>query len=360
MMLDMRTLGFLIIASLASASAFCADWSPRLAAKYLDSRQKDWFAWPTAKATSGPCISCHTGVTYLLARPALRETLGESGPTAYETGLRDALLARSGSVNPMDMFPAFGKGPNASQALGVETVLAALFLSSGEDSPDLDADGRRAFDRLWAHQIQDGPAKGAWEWFNLALDPYEMPPSPFYGATFAAMAVGSAPAAYRKDPNVRQHVAQLNEYFAREWRSQPLHNRLMLVWASTKLPSSLAPTTRKAALDETLHKQNADGGWSIESLGPWKEHPGAPASTGSNSYATAFATFVLSTAGVPSSSPSITKAVAWLASHQDQQTGFWVAESMNKKYDAGSMPEGFMRDAATAFAVMALTQAGGR
>ena len=54
-----------------------ADWNPRLAAQYLDSRQKEWFAWPRANAGAKPCVSCHTGVTYLLARPALREALGE-------------------------------------------------------------------------------------------------------------------------------------------------------------------------------------------------------------------------------------------------------------------------------------------
>ena len=57
--------------------AQCADWSPRLAAEYLEGRQKEWFAWPAAKAPGGPCISCHTGMTYLLARPALRKALGE-------------------------------------------------------------------------------------------------------------------------------------------------------------------------------------------------------------------------------------------------------------------------------------------
>src|SRR5438128_11231395 len=86
--------------------AFCADWSPRLAADYLDSRQKAWFAWPAANAgENGPCLSCHTGLTYLLARPALSRALGESAPTAYESGLLDALRRRLDKKPPQEFSP---------------------------------------------------------------------------------------------------------------------------------------------------------------------------------------------------------------------------------------------------------------
>src|SRR6266404_8537501 len=73
---------------------FCGDWNPKLAADYLDSRQKEWFAWKPAAGVGGPCLSCHTGMTYLLVRPALRRALGESEPTSYERGLLNAVGAR--------------------------------------------------------------------------------------------------------------------------------------------------------------------------------------------------------------------------------------------------------------------------
>src|ERR1035438_9364940 len=73
--------------ALSLLPAMGADWDPRLAANYLDSRQKEWFVWPRANAAAKPCVSCHTGVTYLLARPVLRKALGEDAPTVYETGL---------------------------------------------------------------------------------------------------------------------------------------------------------------------------------------------------------------------------------------------------------------------------------
>src|SRR5437660_6587324 len=83
-----------VVLGLSVLPALCGDWSPRRAADYLDSRQKEWFAWPTANSGAKPCISCHTGLTYLLARPALRKALGENAPTQYEMGLLESLRSR--------------------------------------------------------------------------------------------------------------------------------------------------------------------------------------------------------------------------------------------------------------------------
>ena len=74
--------------------------------------------------------------------------------------------------------------------------------------------------------------------------------------------------------------------------------------------------------------------------------------------ATALAAFVLKESGVPAANLKLMRALNWLRSHQDKG-GYWAAESMNRKYDAGSMPALFMRDAATAFAVLALLDANG-
>src|ERR1700679_901202 len=73
---------FAVLLTLAVAPAFCQDWNARLAGQYLDSRQKEWVAWPMALHSGVACVSCHTGLTYLVARPALRRSLGDkSGPT---------------------------------------------------------------------------------------------------------------------------------------------------------------------------------------------------------------------------------------------------------------------------------------
>ena len=119
----------LVLAFLTAAPALAEDWNPRLAADYLDSRQKEWLAWKPANPPGGPCISCHTNATYLLARPVLRKALGEKQPTEYETALTAALRSRVDKREAKDIYPAFAKEPLASQSLGAEAIHAALFLA---------------------------------------------------------------------------------------------------------------------------------------------------------------------------------------------------------------------------------------
>jgi squalene-hopene/tetraprenyl-beta-curcumene cyclase len=335
-----------VLIVLAGLPGIAGDWSPKLAAQYLDSRQKEWFAWPPAKRAGGPCISCHTGATYLLARPALRRVLGEAEPTTYEVGLVDGLVARVGS-GVQDALKAV-KEPVASQAVGVEAVFAALFVS-----PEKPA-GRQAWDRLWSMQVHEGSAKGSWPWFDFDTDPYETADSGFFGASLAALAICSTPSEFQARPVVKERIAELTAYFRTEMATQPLHNRLLLLWAGKKLP--VVADARQAIVDETLKKQQPDGSWTMAGLGPWKERPAAPSIDGPSAYATAVAAFALEQAGVPRSDPKLRKALAWLRVKQDPQFGYWAADSMNKRREPGSMPEGFMRDAATAFAVLALIE----
>jgi squalene-hopene/tetraprenyl-beta-curcumene cyclase len=345
------------VMTLAAVPSLSADWNPQLAAEYLDSRQQEWFAWRTAQAPGGPCLSCHTGLTYLLARPVLRQALGEGGATSYEIGLTAGLRARVEEKHAKELFAGFAKEPMASQALGTESVLAALLLTVDDSSHSdkLSSEAEKAFGRLWALQIQEGEGKGAWAWFSLNLDPWEMPESRFFGAALAALAVGSAPPEYRARPQVAKHVSALTAYLNSEQAAQPLHNRLMLLWASAKLPEALPAAATKAIAHEAWRKQSEDGGWTLEALGPWKQHPAAAPTTGSNGYATAFTAFVLQKAG--GATTNLKRALEWLRANQDREAGFWPAQSMNKRYEPGSMEARFMQDAATAFAAMTLVEA---
>jgi len=325
---------------LASLPAFC-DWNPQLAANYLDGRQKEWFAWPRANTAKGVCVSCHTGLPYMLARPALRTVLKEAGPLPYETGLLDAMKKR---------IPTFGTTP-------AEPVLTALLLA-GEDARQgsLNKETEQAFSSLWSLQKTAGPSQGAWDWNNTGRDPFSAPCGQFYGATLAALAVGLAPEGYQSRPQIQKNLDALKTYLADQRNAQPLHNRAVLVWASTKLGGLLTDADRKAIVNELAGKQQADGGWTLDSLGPWSKHPDAPPAEGSNAYATGLVALVLKHAGLSAADPKLGGAFQWLRAHQDK-SGFWEAQSMNTYYEPGSMPSQFMRDVATAYAALALIEA---
>src|SRR5215204_4423668 len=349
----MRTLLILGALLVATTSTLSADWSPESAARYLDGRQKEWFSWKPAISADGRCVSCHTGMTYLLARPALRRRLKESQPTMYEVGLLDRLRTKVGEK------PAGG-------LQGVETIFSAMFLSredtlfsSRVDAVNtMSAHSQKAFDQLWALQGTEGPSKGGWRWYAANLDPWENAESGRYGASLAAVALMQTPQEYRATAKVRDHAAALSAYLMESLESRRLHDRLALLLARSFISDAL----RQSITADALGTQQGDGGWTIESLGPWMVYPDAPVpsgtTAGSNGYATAFTAVALLRGGVPASDPKLAKALTWLQSHQDPATGAWAAMSMNKRYPEGSMESRFMQDAATAFASLALIEAG--
>ena len=63
-------------------------WNRKAAAAYLDQRATWWTTWPNSQRDHGTfCVSCHTALPYALARPALRQSLGETGPSPAEAAL---------------------------------------------------------------------------------------------------------------------------------------------------------------------------------------------------------------------------------------------------------------------------------
>src|SRR6476469_8433272 len=70
-------------------------WDAKAAAAYLDGRANWWTTWPNAARDRGTyCMSCHTTLPYALARPALRDLLGERAPSAAEDKILGNLLTR--------------------------------------------------------------------------------------------------------------------------------------------------------------------------------------------------------------------------------------------------------------------------
>src|SRR5437867_4283752 len=335
-------------------------WNSHSAAAYLDQRLSWWTTWKNAERDHGTfCISCHTALPYALGRPALRAALNEQGPSDSERRLLENVTKRVRLWPEVLPFYSDEKNgaPKTAEARGTESVLNALILTSYEAGRKLSDDARLALDNMWALQLKSGNTKGAWVWLNFHNQPWEADDSQFWGATLAALAIGNTPKDYRSGSSVRENLKLLSEYLQQEQQTQSLLNRLFLLWASTKVPDLLTAQQQKSIVNEVLVKQQSDGGWSTSSLvvATWQRRDGTPLEKKSDGYGTGLAAFVLQRGGVSRGRPELKQALAWLTKNQDHAEGLWPATSLNKERDPASDTGRFMSDAATAYAVLALT-----
>jgi squalene-hopene/tetraprenyl-beta-curcumene cyclase len=339
-------------------------WDQKAAAAYLDQRAGWWMEWPKAARDHETfCVSCHTAVPYALSRPALRKALAEETPSVNERRLLENVTKRVRLWKEVAPFYSDAdRGVHKTvESRGTESVLNALILASHDaQNSQLSNDTRMALEYMWAEQQTSGNKKGAWLWLRFANEPWEADDSDYYGATLAAVAVGTAPANYRSRPEIQNNLKMLREYLNRECAAQAAINRVALLWASAKVPGLLEPQQQKAIINEVLGKQQPDGGWSLSSLVEgWKREDGTPQEVKSDGYATGLITFALQRAGIHRENPQQKQGLAWLAANQNKMEGFWLAYSLNKNQEHHLSPgtARFMNDAATAYAVLALTEA---
>ena len=344
-------------------------WDPKAAAAYLDRRMEWWIGWKNSARDHGTfCFSCHTAVPYAMARPALDTTLGERASAGPERQLMDDVLRRVRLWNETSPFYTdqyVGPGKSA-ESRGTEAVLSALILSWNDARTGrLSADTVTAFEHMWAEQHATGDNAGAWSWLDFDLSPWEVPDAQYYGAALAALAVGVAPENYQARPQIQVYLQRLREYLAREYAAQSLHHRVMLLWASRKLSGLLQETQRQSIVADVQRVQNNDGGWSLSSLlTKSAESHRLLTDTASDGYATGLVTLVLEQTAMPGTSPEVRRSRAWLTRNQlghggswiRGQEGFWMARSLNKWRNPWSDVGRFMSDAATAYAVLALTE----
>jgi squalene-hopene/tetraprenyl-beta-curcumene cyclase len=350
--------GLLITSATAGAQTA---WDARAAAAYLDARQTWWSGWQTsARDHQTACVSCHTALPFALARPALRAELHESDPSSAERRMIDDVIKRVHLWREVEPFyPDQTRGlPKTSESRGTESVLNALVLATrdahaGQPSDD----ARAAFDNMWALQFRNGDLSGGWAWLNFHNEPWEANDSPYFGAALAAIAIGREPGGYAATAENQERLKRLREYLRKGMATQPLLNRAMLLWASGGIADLLSGDERQAVVDAVGAKQNADGGWSLSSLGQYKRGDNTPLDTVSDGYATGLVAYSLQRAGVGATDARVSHAIAWLVDHQDRATGMWTASSLNKQRDPKTDIGKFMSDAATAYAVLALTSA---
>jgi squalene-hopene/tetraprenyl-beta-curcumene cyclase len=339
-------------------------WDARAAAAYLDARQAWWSGWQTAaRDHQTACVSCHTALPFALARPALRGALHETEPSSAERRMVDDVIKRVSLWREVEPFyPDQTRGlPKTSESRGTESVLNALVLATrdahvGQPSDD----ARAAFDNMWALQFRSGDLSGGWAWLNFHNEPWEANDSPYLGAALAAIAVGREPGAYASTAENQERLKRLRDYLRRGMATQPLLNRAMLLWASGGIADLLSAEERQAVVDTLCSRQRADGGWSVASLGQYKRGDNTPLDTVSDGYATGLVAYALQRAGVGATDAHVSRAIGWLVEHQDHTTGTWTASSLNKQRDPTTDIGKFMSDAATAYAVLALTSAGKR
>jgi squalene-hopene/tetraprenyl-beta-curcumene cyclase len=364
--------GAAMVACSHPAAKIATTWDPKAAATYLDYREGWWAEWTGSTRDHGTfCVSCHTALPYALSRPALRVALAEPSPSVNERRLIDDVTKRVRlwkEIRPY--YSGQGYDHKTAESRGTESVLNALILASyNAQSGQLSNDGRAAFDNMWAIQQTRGESSLSRPLLQFDQEPWEANDSAYYGAALAAMAVGMAPGNYASNPEIQGNLRCLREYLNQESASQSTINRVFLLWASTKLRGILSPELQKAIVQEVLGKQQEDEGWRLASISwkwngwslkslenMWIREDGTPMEGKSDGLATRLITLALQEAGVPHENPQLKHGLSWLMSNQNATKGFWPASSVNKRRHISSDTGRFMSDAATAFAVLALTE----
>jgi squalene-hopene/tetraprenyl-beta-curcumene cyclase len=336
-------------------------WRPEAAAAYLDRRADWWMTWRSAARDHGTfCISCHTALPYALARAALRDRLGGGDTSGFQPGIVENVQRRVRLW--ADAAPYYADRATdqskAAESRGTESVLNALILADADArAGQLGDDTRAAFDHMWALQQTSGPRSGAWPWLQFGLDPWEGEKSEYFGAALAALAVGTAPGGYASAPVIQPQLARLRSYLDREYVHEPLSNRVVLLWASTKLSGLLDDDRRAHLVADLRSAQRSDGGWSLQAMHrPMEAWDPRRLSFRSDGYATGLVTLVLSRISGPADS-HVAAGVAWLGRSQKLPEGSWPAYSLNPGRDPAPDVALFMNDAATAFAALALVEA---
>ncbi|MBL8829641.1 MAG: squalene--hopene cyclase [Planctomycetaceae bacterium] len=302
------------------AEAFSLD----RAAHFLDSAALDW-------QQSWQCFTCHTNISYLMARPSL----SADAPAHREVRRYAEELI---SLRWEEVGPRFDAE--------VVAIAAALSLNDAATSRKLHPLTRVALDRMWTAQRESGD----WKWpINCRWPPMES--DEHYGVTLAAIAAGAAPDNYAQTPAAQAGLAKIRKFLA-DHPPVDLHHKGMILWAASYVDQLVTDGQRKLWIDELLAVERPGGGWGFATLYPWDRGDDKEQDlTATDGYGTGFVVYVLRRAGVAADHPAVKRGVTWLKQHQ-RTSGRWFTRSLNKDN------EHFISHAGSAFAVMALAACG--
>ena len=290
------------------------------AANFLDSASLQW-------QQERKCMTCHTNYAYLYARPSISSL----APAHKEVRHFAEQLVEERWLT---------KGPRWDAE--VVATAAALAFNDAETTEKLHPTTRKALDRMWTVQREDG----GWSWLKCGWPPMES--DDHFGVTLAMIAVGVAPDDYQVDEAAKVGVERARNYF-RQNAPQTLHHQAMLVWASSYIDGLISEKEKASCIDQLRSLQKDDGGWALATLGQWKRSDGTEQDTEtSDGYGTGFVIYILRRSGLAADDPAIQQGIQWLKSHQ-RESGRWFTRSLNKDN------KHFISHAGTAMAVMALS-----
>ena len=304
-------------------------FSAEQAARYLDNAS---LAWQKRRN----CVTCHTNMAYLMARPALSSVLKDSGE------VRELFESYF-----LERWEKGKKTPR--EAYNPVVVGTGLAFNDAQSSGELSDTTRGALDMMWTTQRDDG----GWAWPKCGWAPMEV--DDHFGVTLAALVVGIAPGQYSESDAARAGMAKVRHYL-RNNPAPSLHHRLMLAWASLRAEGLLDDSERKEILEDVLSKQLPDGGWATPAfLVDWEEYrrkddkPHDPDT--SDAYGTGLAIVFAREMGIPANDERIRKGVKWLKSNQ-RKSGKWFTRSPAKD------SKHYITNTGTAYAVLALQACG--
>ena len=330
-------LGSIKVSAATSDEAKVEQVSLSLALDYLEHGTQVWNG-------QRKCVTCHTNGIYMTIRPALTEKLGK--PTES---------VRQFFVDTLKQLEGMEADTLKQSTRPAQVIYIAAGLAEWDKhvTKQLSPETERALALMFSIQKENGT------WGTLdCWPPYES--DAFHEATVAAMAVAAAPDWLKnlKNESIGAKVELLKKYLRTE---TPPHDygRLLLLWASARMPDLLNASQRTELIEIVWKHQREDGGWSIRTFavpeawgkgnraGRLKAEPEL-ANPPSDGHQTGLAIIVLRESGIPATDPQLQKGVGWLKSNQ-RVSGRWWTKSLNT--DSWH----FITYSGTAFPVLALS-----